>query len=124
MKAPAPFTFELGGWYAMTMYPGYVGEPYRSPVEVNGIRPLGGRILELSFYNVGYADGVQMMGKQFRTLKRYPGALITQEVHVTERTTVFEPLTAAWVSAYTPGFGTMMIQALQRSQTLSQYRPD
>ncbi|SFP85937.1 hypothetical protein [Sphingomonas rubra] len=117
------FTLEPGGWYAMTMYPGYGNEPYRSPVEVHGLEALGGRAFDLSFYNVGYASGVQMMEKRFRTIHRYAGALVVHEMVDDDRTIIFEPLTAAWVSVYTPGFATMMIEALKRSTTLSQYKP-
>jgi hypothetical protein len=117
------FTLEPGGWYAMTMYPGYTDEPYRSPVEVHAFRPLGLRRFELTFYNVGYAAGVQMMEKTFRILHRHEGSLITLETLVDHRTTIFEPLTTAWVSAFTPGFGAMMIDALLRRRELGFYQP-
>ena len=117
------FTFELGGWYAMTMYPGYGDCPYRSPVEIHAIVPLGHRLFELSFFNVGYAAGVQQMEKQFRTLDRYPGALITKEEDVPTRTTIFEPLTAPWVSAFAPGFATMLLETLDGKRKLAFYRP-
>jgi hypothetical protein len=122
LKAPDPFTLEPGGWYAMTMYPGYTDEPYRSPIEVHRFEALGGRTFDLTFYNVGYAQGVQMMDKRFRTLQRYPGALITAEL-AGPRTTIFEKLTAEWVSAFTPGFGRMMVDALRRQHPLGYYTP-
>lgn len=118
-----PFTFEPGGWYAMTMYPGYGGMPYRSPIEVHAVRPLGYGKFNLDFWNVGYADGVSQMEKHFRTLQRSDHAIVTQEVNAKDRITIFEPLTMAWVSAFAPSFGTMLITALQRRTVIGLFKP-
>lgn len=114
-------TLELGRWYAMTMYPGYSEEPYRSPVEMQQVEACGSRMLRLRMYDIGYAAGVQDMTKDYRVLSRSGGAMVTQETSTPERITIFEPLTAAWVAAFVPAFGEMMITAIERGTRLGIY---
>ena len=58
------FSIFAPGWYGWQMNPGYFGErcvPYFSPIHVTRVTPLktGKGILEIDFWNVCYAEGVQ-----------------------------------------------------------------
>lgn len=125
MTAEAPlFTLVPDSWYALTMYPGYGDQPYRSPVQVHDVRTLSGRRLELRYWDVGYAAGVQDFSRVFRTLQRSKGSIVMHEVPNASRITIFEPLTAAWTVAFTPEFGDMMLNALQRGDVLGREKLD
>lgn len=97
-------TLEPGGWYALTMYPGYLDGPYCSPIQVKAVRPARLGRLELDYWNVGYAAGVQVMTKTFRVHRRGERHMILDEVDVPDRTTVIEPLTDAWLRSRAPWF--------------------
>lgn len=116
------FTLTQGRWYAMTMYPGYTDEPYRSPIELHCIHPSGNHQFLLEFWNVGYAAGVQSMRKSFRTLQRSAGSLIAQETEMQKRIFIFERLTGAWIGAFTPMFSTTLVQAIERGQVFSAHQ--
>jgi hypothetical protein len=64
------------------MNPGYVGErcvPYFSPIHVTRVAPLktGKGIIEIDFWNVGYAEGVQNFdGIRLKILLRAENYLI------------------------------------------------
>ena len=64
------FTLERGRWYAWTMYPGYGDGPYHSPIFVNEVKAVGGRRFRLTFFNAGYASGVQGFDKTLKTVVR------------------------------------------------------
>lgn len=115
------FTLTQGRWYAMTMYPGYTDDPYRSPIEVNRIHLLGNHTFRLDFWNVGYAQGVQGFQVDYRTLRRHETSLIAQQVDNKERTVIFERLTGAWIGAFVPQFSMMLVQAIEREQVFSNY---
>ena len=88
---------QLYGW---TMYPGYSDEPYRSPILVYSVQPLGGRTFELNFLNILYASGVQRMSYRLRTLRREQTYLILEQISdggPTERSVIIEELTRSWM---------------------------
>lgn len=93
------FTLERGWWYGLTMYPGYGGEPYHSPIRVDELVPLGQRRFELRFLNLGYAQGVRGFHKVLRTLRRANSHLVAEETEVEDRTYVIMALTRGWMSA-------------------------
>lgn len=88
-----------GEFYGWTMYPGYGDSPYLSPIEVLGLRTLGGRCFELQFLNVFYAAGMQKMGYTLRTLRRERSFLVAEQVEEnlpTDRVVVIENFTPQW----------------------------
>lgn len=103
----ARFTLERGRWYGWSMYPGYAG-PYFSPIRVIELRPLGtGKsLMQLRFFNVNYAAGVQLFEMSLRVLYRAPDhmlvALVTDADKPPERTAVISPLTWAWLKTCDP----------------------
>jgi hypothetical protein len=89
--------------YGWTMYPGYGDIPYRSPIFVVAIRPLGHRQLELEFINILYAAGVQRMTKQLRTMRRAETFIVAEELGPSaDRVVIVERLTRDWVRHSTP----------------------
>lgn len=93
------FTLERGSWYGLTMYPGYGGEPYHSPIRIDELVPLGQRRFELRFLNLGYAQGVQGFQKVLRTLRRANSHLVAEETEIEDRTYVIMALTRGWMFA-------------------------
>lgn len=90
--------------YGMTMYPGYGGGPYRTPIQVLSIQSLGQRTYELFFLNIFYAAGVQGMSYRLRTLKR-EADYIAAEVgpqDVSDRMVVIERMTKGWIRDNAP----------------------
>lgn len=100
----AKLTLERGHWYALTMYPGYAGEPYCSPIRVDAIRPLGSGLIEIEHLNAGYATGVQLMTKAFRVHRRGERHLVLDEIQTPERTVIIEPLSENWIRTRAPWF--------------------
>jgi hypothetical protein len=97
-------TLERGRWYALTMYPGYGDKPYQSPVRVEEIKPLGSGLIEIEHWNVGYAEGVQVMKKTFRVHRRGASHMVLDEFQVPARTVIIETLTGDWIRSRVPGF--------------------
>ena len=70
------------GWFGWQMNPGYGGQrcvPYFSPIHVTRVAPLktGKGILEIDFWNVCYAEGVQNFeGVRLKILLRAENYLI------------------------------------------------
>lgn len=98
-------TLERQSVYGWTMYPGYGGGPYRSPIIALEVIPLGGRTLELSFLNVFYAAGVQEMNFRLRTLKRERCFYIAEVIEIdgpADRAVVIEPMTPQWIEDLVP----------------------
>lgn len=98
-------TLERGEMYGWTMYPGYFGHPYRSPVRIDSIEPLGLRTYKVFFLNMFYAPGVQNMGYTLRTLRReatYINAECIEGTKITDRTVIVEPLSAQWITDNVP----------------------
>lgn len=97
-------TLERGCWYALTMYPGYLNEPYCSPIRVDAIKPLGAGLIEIEHLNAGYAQGVQIMTKGYRVHRRGERHMVLDEIDVPERTVVIEQLTDKWLQTHAPWF--------------------
>lgn len=86
----------------MSVFPGYGGSSYHSPIRADRVEPRGGRQFELHFLNLGYAAGVQSMGKLLRTLRRAESHIVTIEVHGQQRTIFICPLDLDWMKIYLP----------------------
>ena len=99
--APHPrMSLQREGLYGWTMYPGYGGDPYFSPIMVYEITPLGRRTFELTFLNMFYAAGVQRMTYLLRTLRREENYIIAEELRnqkTTDRVAILEPLSRRWL---------------------------
>ena len=95
-----------GRVYGWTMYPGYGDMPYRSPISVHDLRPLGLRSFDLKFFNIFYALGVQHMGYRLRTLRREETYLVAEQIErdgkLTDRVVVIERLTRDWMHHAAP----------------------
>jgi hypothetical protein len=93
-----------GRWYGWTMYPGYVDGPYRSPILIEGVRPMrsGRSLLRLRFINALYAAGVRDFHLKLRVLFRTANALSANIQYsddgVGRRMAVIEELTPEWVA--------------------------
>ena len=89
--------------YAWTMYPGYGDGPYRSPILVHEVEPIGERRFDLSFMNIFYAAGVQNAVYRLRTLRREEKFIIAEQLIdglKTDRVVIIEPMTRAWLRDY------------------------
>lgn len=84
------------------MFPGYGDCPYHSPVRVDSVEPVGGRQLELTFLNLGYATGVQHFEKRLLTLQRGSSHFVAAETGTQDRTYVFVQLNFVWVKRHFP----------------------
>lgn len=95
-----PLTLEPRQIYSWTMYPGYSDCPYRSPILVHQVEPIGDRRFDLSFLNIFYAAGVQNTVYRLRTLRREEKFIIAEQLEgglKTERVVIIEPMTRAWL---------------------------
>jgi hypothetical protein len=99
----ARLTLEPGGWYGWTMWPGYGGNPYHSPIRVNRVTPLHTtkRKLELDFFNMGYAAGVQMMTYRLVTLRREQSYLLAAQED-SDRSVAIVELDPFWIMTHLP----------------------
>lgn len=90
-------------WYGMTMWPGYAGEAYHSPIQALHVKPLhkGRRALHLEFLNIGYAAGVQVMAYELRTLIRQRSYMLCS-VQQSERAIALVTLTEQWLASHLP----------------------
>ena len=98
-------TLERGQMYGWTMYPGYFGHPYRSPVLIDSVEPLGQRTYKMMFLNMFYAAGVQGMGYTLRTLRRDATFIVAEEIEggdLTDRVVIIEPMNARWITDNVP----------------------
>ena len=98
-------TLERGQMYGWTMYPGYFGHPYRSPVLIESVEPLGQRTYKMMFLNMFYAAGVQGMGYTLRTLRRDATFIVAEEIEggeLTDRVVIIEPMNARWITDNVP----------------------
>ena len=98
-------TLERGQMYGWNMYPGYFGHPYRSPVLIDSVEPLGQRTYKMMFLNMFYAAGVQGMGYTLRTLRRYATFIVAEEIEggeLTDRVVIIEPMNARWITDNVP----------------------
>ena len=98
-------TLERGQIYGWTMYPGYFGHPYRSPVLIESIEPLGQRTYKMMFLNMFYAAGVQDMAYTLRTLRRDASFIVAEQIEVselTDRVVIIEPMNVRWITDNVP----------------------
>jgi hypothetical protein len=107
----ARLTLRIGELYGWTMYPGYGGGPYRSPIRVEAIEALGGRQFELSLLNIFYAAGVQRMQYRLRTLRREATYIVAEQVadrKPTDRVVILEALNPRWCTDHMPHLASEM----------------
>ena len=98
-------TLERGHIYGWTMYPGYFDGPYRSPIRVDSIEPLGQRTYKIMFLNMFYAAGVQHMGYTLRTLRREATYIAAEQVEsgeATDRIVIIERMSTRWMDENVP----------------------
>jgi len=97
------------------MIPGYGGQrnvPYFSPIFVRRITPrkTGRGILELSFMNALYADGVQDMALDLRVLKHSGNYLVAELVYDSddslERVGIISHIDFEWLRQFCPDLWT------------------
>lgn len=98
-------------WYGWQMIPGYSGQrnvPYFSPIRVHAVIPrkTGQRILQVGFFNMLYAPGVQDFTADLRILKHQPNYLVA-EVYAPspqqrDRTVVISHIEFDWIRTTCP----------------------
>jgi len=104
------FSIFAPGWFGWQMNPGYVGErcvPYFSPIHVTRVAPLktGKGILEIDFWNVCYAEGVQnFAGMRLKILLRAENYLIghLQGYDFEVRSAIISHIEFAWLNHFCP----------------------
>jgi hypothetical protein len=99
-------------WYGWQMIPGYGGErnvPYFSPIRISRVTPKksGNRVVNVSFWNVLYAQGVQNFQLDLRILARKPDYLIAEilygESGPADRCAVISHIEFEWIHRMCPG---------------------
>ena len=98
-------TLAPGRFYGWTMYPGYAGGPFLSPIQVNTVTPLRNRIYDLGFLCIGYAAGAQNMTYRLRNMRRERDFLVAEQLNdgqPTDRILVVENLTRNWMKRCLP----------------------
>jgi hypothetical protein len=104
------FNISAPRWFGWQMNPGYVGErcvPYFSPIHVTRVAPLktGKGILEIDFWNVGYAKGVRdFEGIRLNVLLRAENYLIghLQGYDFEVRSAIISHIEFAWLNHFCP----------------------
>lgn len=102
LAADSRFTLERGGWYGLTMFPGYSDCPYHSPIGIDALAPRGARQFEVRFLNLRYAAGVQNFTKRLQTLRSAKSHLVAAETEVADHTYVIARLNRAWLGRHEP----------------------
>lgn len=103
-----PFHLHAPGWFGWQMLPGYTGErcvPYFSPVHVKRVQPLktGKGLLDVSFFNAFYAEGVQDFQVRLKVLHRAPNFLVGKIVdEASERVAVISHIEFGWLREFCP----------------------
>lgn len=100
----AQFTVQKRRWYAWQMVPGYSSEGYFSPIHVSRFTPLktGTGLVEVAFFNAGYAEGVQGFLIKARVMKRTRDFLLLDlsPNGQTERVAIISELTFGWLKKH------------------------
>jgi len=97
------FTLKPGGWYALAMFPGYIDEPYHSPIRVDAIDlDSTAATIRLKFLNLAYAAGVQDFEIVGRILGWGPEWLTFAPIDMPERLYVISGLTIRWMATHFP----------------------
>lgn len=115
-------TLERQGVFGWTMYPGYGDSPYRSPIIVEEITPLGSRTFDLRFLNIFYAAGVQEMTYRLRTIRRERSFHVAEAIEPdggSERVIIIEPMTREWIEDLAPSYAPQIDRLF-----ISSHRPD
>lgn len=104
------FNIFAPGWFGWQMNPGYIGDrfvPYFSPIHVTRVAPLktGKGLLEIDFWNVCYAEGVQNFDEmRLKILLRAENYLIGQLLgHGSEvRSAIISHIEFTWLDRFCP----------------------
>ncbi|WP_219894311.1 hypothetical protein [Aquisediminimonas profunda] len=95
-----------GSWYGMTMWPGYTGTPYRSPIRILRLimheNEVPDDLIDMDFYNAAYAHGVRTMDYTFHVLIHQPTYLLATLMENRDRALAIEPLTSDWIQTFFP----------------------
>lgn len=103
--ASRAFLLETGGWYGLSMFPGYSDVPYHSPVKVNELASLNDWSFSVEFLNVAYAAGVQQFDQTFAILKETSEFVACESDDHPDRLYLFSMLTKGWIGACLPELG-------------------
>lgn len=98
------FWLEGSLWFGMTMYPGYGGKTYHSPIHLEGFQLLDDDWFCLDFLNLGYAQGIQNFSIEFEIVRGTAEYQVCFARQQADRTYIFVPLTSDWKRAHTPHF--------------------
>lgn len=98
-------------WYAWQMIPGYVGKrciPYFSPILVIDValRKSGKGILQLDFWSIGYAQGIQDFRMDLQVLHRAESYLVARlmygEKDSSDRCAIVSEIEFGWIEQFCP----------------------
>jgi hypothetical protein len=95
-------------WYGWQMLPGYGAGDYYSPIHVQHFKALrsGKGLVEIGFFNAGYASGVQGFLIEARVLHRGESYMILDlnTDFPGGRAAIISEITHAWLQKFTPQF--------------------
>ncbi len=106
------FIIHPNDWYAWQMLPGYGTEgcvPYCSPIRMHSVQPLktGRGVVQLSFLNALYAEGVQSFTVDLRVFKRAKNYLVGEILcgsgGTHDRCAVISDIEFEWIRRFCPG---------------------
>jgi hypothetical protein len=105
------FVVSENRWFGWQMLPGYVGErciPYCCPIYVKKVTPkkTGKKILHISFWNTGYAQGVQDFELDMRLIHHGSDYLVAELLYdgdmANERCAVISHIEFGWIEKFCP----------------------
>lgn len=97
------FWLQSSRWFGMSMYPGYGGVPYHSPIHMEGFSLLDDKTFCLDFVNLAYAQGVQNFSVEFEVARGAAGYQVCFAKEHSDRTYIFVPLTRKWMETFFTG---------------------
>lgn len=102
----ADLEFWLHGsrWFGMTMYPGYGGAPYHSPIHLEGFQLHDDDTFCLDFFNLAYAAGVKNFSLDLEVVRGTESYQFCIANEKPDRAYVFVPLTLKWFETYYPTY--------------------
>jgi hypothetical protein len=90
----------------MTMWPGYLDRPYRSPIRIDRLIVFvdeePGELASMEFYNAAYAAGVRTMNYHLKIFIHQPTYLLASLIDSRDRAIAIEPLTPDWIETFFP----------------------
>ena len=107
----AAFNLTNNRWFGWQMLPGYFGErcvPYCCPIYVTRVTPrkTGKGLLDLAFWNTGYAEGAQDFEVTLRMLHRASDYLVARldygDDDTSERCAVISHIEFGWIEKFCP----------------------